>query len=112
MIGSVEVPLGVAGPITINGDHAQGRYFLPLATSEGALVASVNRGCAAISRSGGVRTSIKQDSQARSILLKATDIEAATSFIKWVDENKNPLFEAGEKGSSHLKIQGIEPFNN
>jgi hydroxymethylglutaryl-CoA reductase (NADPH) len=43
MIGAVQVPVGVAGPIRINGGLAQGRYWLPLATTEGALVASVNR---------------------------------------------------------------------
>ena len=50
MIGTVQVPVGVAGPIRINGGHAQGNYWLPLATTEGALVASVNRGCSAITK--------------------------------------------------------------
>ena len=44
MIGTVQVPVGVAGPIRINGGHAQGSYWLPLATTEGALVASVKPG--------------------------------------------------------------------
>ncbi|HKZ45532.1 MAG TPA: 3-hydroxy-3-methylglutaryl-CoA reductase, partial [archaeon] len=48
MIGTVQIPLGIAGPLTIQGTYAKGEYYLPLATSEGALVASLNRGCKAI----------------------------------------------------------------
>lgn len=53
MIGVVQVPVGVAGPLKLNGENAQGMFYIPLATTEGALVASVNRGCSAITKSGG-----------------------------------------------------------
>ena len=43
-IGAAQVPIGVAGPLLINGEHAQGEFYIPLATSEGTLVASYNRG--------------------------------------------------------------------
>ena len=55
MIGAVQVPLGVAGPVLVNGGYATGNYWLPLATTEGALVASVNRGCSAITKAGRSR---------------------------------------------------------
>ncbi len=53
LIGAVTIPLGVAGPITLSGEHIQGDHYIPMATTEGALVASVSRGCKAIRVSGG-----------------------------------------------------------
>ncbi len=53
MIGAVQVPLGVAGLLKVNGEYAKAEYYIPLATTEGALVASVNRGCSVITKSGG-----------------------------------------------------------
>ena len=52
-IGVTQVPLGISGPIKINGEYAKGNFYVPLATTEGALVASVNRGMNAITASGG-----------------------------------------------------------
>ncbi|MEO2240530.1 MAG: 3-hydroxy-3-methylglutaryl-CoA reductase, partial [Euryarchaeota archaeon] len=53
MIGAVQIPVGIAGPLRVRGEYADGEYYVPLATTEGALVASVNRGCSAITESGG-----------------------------------------------------------
>lgn len=53
LIGATQIPLGVAGPILINGEQAHGEFIIPMATTEGALVASVSRGCKAISLAGG-----------------------------------------------------------
>ena len=58
MIGAVQIPMGVAGPLPVGGDHADGRYYLPLATTEGALVASVNRGCRALRAAGGAGAAV------------------------------------------------------
>src|SRR3990167_664111 len=55
IIGATSVPLGVAGPLLLHGEQVSGEFFIPLATTEAALVASVNRGCRAIFDSGGVR---------------------------------------------------------
>ena len=52
-IGTITIPLAVAGPVPMDGVHAQGEFLLPVATTEGALVASINRGAAALARSGG-----------------------------------------------------------
>src|SRR4030042_5561684 len=65
MIGTVQVPVGVAGPLLVSGEYAQGNYYLPLATTEGALVASVNRGCTAITRAGGAEGRILHDGMTR-----------------------------------------------
>src|SRR5437588_397810 len=52
-IGTVKVPVGLAGPLRMKGQFAQGEYLLPLATTEAALVASYHRGMQVISESGG-----------------------------------------------------------
>src|SRR5213595_2675256 len=60
-IGAVQMPLGVAGPLQVNGLHANGIFYVPLATTEGALVRSYERGMAALTRSGGATTRVHVD---------------------------------------------------
>ena len=57
-IGVAQVPIGVAGPLRINGEHARGDFFIPLATTEGTLVASYNRGMRLLTACGGVKTTV------------------------------------------------------
>src|SRR3954463_7598336 len=61
VIGVAQVPLGVAGPVTIHGQHARGTFYVPLATSEGALGRSYERGMVALTRAGGVQTAVLSD---------------------------------------------------
>ena len=111
MIGSVQLPLGIAGPIKVNGDYAKGEFYLPLATTEGALVASVNRGASAINRSGGARSVIFSDAQTRSILLVAESLEKAKGFNNWVKDNFDRLKSEGESGEPFIKIIDIEFYH-
>src|SRR5690242_7394073 len=60
-IGAAQVPLGLAGPLLINGLHAQGVFYIPLATTEGALVRSYERGMAVVTRAGGVNSRVHSD---------------------------------------------------
>ena len=53
-VGAALIPLGIAGPIKVNGEHAKGDYYVPLATNEAALVAGVQRGIKAINIAGGM----------------------------------------------------------
>src|SRR5579859_2814424 len=63
--GVAQVPIGVAGPLRINGEHAQGDFYVPLATTEGTLVASYNRGMRVLGECGGVRATVVEDSMQR-----------------------------------------------
>src|SRR5512137_838850 len=79
MIGTVQVPLGVAGPILIKGGYATGTCWLPLATTEGALIASVNRGCGAITKAGGADVRILHDGMTRAPVFATDSIVHAAS---------------------------------
>ncbi|MHA1426550.1 MAG: hydroxymethylglutaryl-CoA reductase (NADPH) [Candidatus Helarchaeota archaeon] len=93
-IGCASIPLGIAGPIKVNGEIAQGEFYIPLATTEGALVASVNRGCSIITKSGGCTVRIIKNLMARAPALKILTkpfIENAQKLIQWVQEHLETL---------------------
>jgi len=82
-IGFAKLPLGVAGPIRINGLNAHGDFFLPLSTSEGALVASIARGCQVITESGGCRTATVNESVQRAPAFVFNSLVDASLFCQW-----------------------------
>ena len=89
-IGCASLPIGIAGPLKVNGDVANGEYLIPLATTEGALVASVSRGCSIITRSGGANVRIIKNLMTRAPamkILEAPYIENALKLKKWVEDN-------------------------
>ncbi|NVM31393.1 MAG: hydroxymethylglutaryl-CoA reductase (NADPH) [Candidatus Helarchaeota archaeon] len=93
-IGIASLPLGIAGPLKVNGEVAQGEFFLPLATTEGALVASVNRGCSVITKSGGATVRVIKNLMARAPVLKIIDppfVENAQKLVNWVQEKLEDL---------------------
>ncbi len=79
-IGVAQVPLGVAGPLLINGEHAKGEFYVPLATSEGTLVASYNRGMKMLHAAGGVKTTVSDDAMQRAPVFVFGDAREAREF--------------------------------
>ncbi|HJX55934.1 MAG TPA: hydroxymethylglutaryl-CoA reductase (NADPH) [Methanoregula sp.] len=110
MIGTVQVPVGVAGPLLVQGEYAQGNYYLPLATTEGALVASVNRGCSAITHAGGAQVRILHDGMTRAPVFAAKDVMHAKQVADWVEEHYPELRAAAESTTSHGKLTDIVTF--
>ncbi|OPY39197.1 MAG: 3-hydroxy-3-methylglutaryl-coenzyme A reductase [Methanoregula sp. PtaU1.Bin051] len=110
MIGTVQVPVGVAGPLLVNGEHAHGHYYLPLATTEGALVASVNRGCSAITKAGGAEVRILHDGMTRAPVFATRSIAHAKQVVDWVAAHGEELRAAAESTTSHGKLIDIQPF--
>lgn len=90
-IGVGQVPMGIAGPIRVKGDYADGEYYIPLCTTEGALVASVNRGCSAISESGGAKAKIIRDYMARAPLFITPSIEHAYKLVQWIEDHRKEI---------------------
>ncbi|MDP3066736.1 MAG: hydroxymethylglutaryl-CoA reductase (NADPH) [Methanobacteriaceae archaeon] len=109
-IGTIQIPVGITGPLTINGKYAQGDFYVPLATSEGALVASVNRGCSVIKDSGGVNVGIVADKMTRAPAIKAESIQEALKIKEWIENNFQTLKKAAESTTRHGKLVKIDPI--
>ena len=109
-IGVAQVPLGVAGPLRINGEHARGDFYIPLATTEGSLVASYNRGMRLLTECGGVKTTVVEDSMQRAPVFILNDALEAREFGRWVDENFEVIREQAEATTSYGKLRGIAQF--
>jgi hydroxymethylglutaryl-CoA reductase (NADPH) len=110
MIGTVQVPIGVAGPIQINGGYAQGSYWLPIATTEGALIASVNRGCSAITKAGGADVRVLHDGMTRAPVFATDSIVHAVQVCDWVTVHRDELKTLAESTTSHGKLNDIVTY--
>lgn len=108
-IGVAQVPIGITGPLKITGEHAQGEYYVPLATTEGALVMTYNRGMRVLSEAGGVRCWIDSDEIHISPSFPVEPYEGH-SFISWVQRHFHILKEKAEETTQHGKLLKIEPF--
>ncbi|MBI0583872.1 MAG: hydroxymethylglutaryl-CoA reductase (NADPH) [Methanomassiliicoccus sp.] len=110
MIGAVSVPVGFVGPLRITGDHASGEFLVPLATTEGALLASVNRGCSVITASGGANALVVKDSMTRAPVFRVRDLRHAVEASSWIENNIDRLREAAEATTRHGKLLRADPF--
>ncbi|MCC7552871.1 MAG: hydroxymethylglutaryl-CoA reductase (NADPH) [Methanobacteriaceae archaeon] len=109
-IGTIQIPLGVAGPLKINGDYCNREVYVPLATSEGALVASINRGCSTITLAGGVNTTIISDKMTRAPIIKANSAKDALKVKNYLEENFTKLKKIAEETTNHGKLLKINPI--
>ena len=112
MIGVVQIPLGFAGPVLVNGDDAVGPFIIPLATTEGALIASVSRGMSVITAAGGARAKVFADGMTRAPVFRVKGIDHAAKVIEWVDENSVAIQKAVKETTSHGELTQIEYFPN
>lgn len=110
LVGAVQVPLGIAGPIIVNGEHAKGEFLVPLATSEGTLVASYNRGIKVANLCGGITSTVVGDSMQRAPVFIFDNARQARDFADWVQENFTPIQEQAESTSSVAKLLYIDPY--
>jgi len=110
MIGTVQVPVGVAGPLAVNGEYAKGSFWLPLATTEGALVASVNRGAGAITKAGGAEVRILHDGMTRAPVFAARSVGHAKEVADWAVAHWEDLAAIARTTTSHGQMTGLMPF--
>jgi hydroxymethylglutaryl-CoA reductase (NADPH) len=109
-MGVAQVPIGVAGPLTIRGEHAQGDFYVPLATTEGTLVASYNRGMRLLTESGGVQSTVVDESMQRSPAFTLGDAKQAREFGNWVDDNVEAIRQAAEQTTRSGKLTYIGQY--
>jgi hydroxymethylglutaryl-CoA reductase (NADPH) len=103
-IGTVKVPVGLAGPLRVNGLFARGDYYVPLATSEAALVASYSRGCQLISEVGGCTAVVLNEGISRAPGFAFTDLRECGLFINWVTAQFDEIRRCAESTSHHARL--------
>ena len=113
-MGITQMPLGVAGPLLVNGEHASGEFYIPLATTEGTLVASYNRGMRAITESGGITTTVFDDYMQRAPAFKFASAREVKDFMFWFDENYASIKAEAESTSSIASLEFVQrwPMHN
>lgn len=103
-IGIARVPIGLAGPVLVNGQYAKGRFLVPMATSEAALVASYNRGMSAITAAGGAVTTSRNCGVIRTPAFLFKTPEDARQFSIWVEGRKGDLEKLTGNFTRHGKL--------
>ncbi len=106
--GYVRLPVGVAGPVLRRGDHARGEFLVPMATTEGTLVASYSRGMKAITQSGGAVTEVYQNEIHSNATFETADPEAAAALRSWIESNQGVIAETVAEGTRHGRLLRCE----
>ncbi|HET6591426.1 MAG TPA: hydroxymethylglutaryl-CoA reductase [Xanthomonadales bacterium] len=109
-IGAIQMPLGLAGPLRMTGEHAQGDFYVPLATTEGTLVASYSRGMRVISECGGARATVVKHSMQRAPVFLLADALQAREFGAWLDSEFAAIKAAAEATTRSGKLFEIEKY--
>ncbi len=109
-LGAAQVPIGLAGPLLVNGEHAQGEFYVPMATAEGTLVASYNRGMRLLYEAGGVTTTVLADRMQRAPSFMFPSAREARDFGRWLDEHFQEIKAAAEATTKSGKLQDIEQY--
>ncbi|MGB0861731.1 MAG: phosphotransferase [Saprospiraceae bacterium] len=107
-IGSVEIPVGLIGPLLFNYNKKQEYVYAPAATLEGALVASINRGAKAISNSGGFNAIVIHQKMIRSPMFVFNNLNECLIFKNWVDNHFEEIKNIAEQYSNHAKLEKID----
>jgi len=108
-IGTVKLPVGIIGPLRINGLNAHGDFHVPLATTEAALVASYARGASAATKSGGISTAILYEGVIRTPAFVLNSLLEAGLFVEWVVGEIEALKRVAEATTRHGKMISVEP---
>lgn len=108
--GVAQVPLGIAGPLRIVGEHAEGDFYIPLATTEGTLLSSYNRGMRLLFECGGVKTTVIEDVMQRAPVFLLRDALQARDFGNWVDEHLDDIRAEAESTTRVGKLRHIDQF--
>lgn len=109
-LGVAQVPIGLAGPLLVDGEHAQGEFYVPMATAEGTLVASYNRGMKLLRQVGGVKTTVLDDAMQRAPCFGFASAREVTPFARWMNEHFDEIKAAAEATTSSGKLRNIEQY--
>lgn len=107
-IGTAQVPLGLAGPLRVRGEHLDGEVYVPLATTEGALVRSYERGMVAITRAGGAHVRVTRDENRVTPVFVCRDAPTAVALARELPERLAELQAAVDTTTRHGRLLRVE----
>lgn len=107
-IGAAQVPIGLAGPLLVQGAHAQGLFYVPMATTEGTLVRSYERGAMVLTRAGGVTTHVYGDENQVAPVFPFDDVAEAAAFVREVDDRFEEVRAEAESTTRHGRLLRLE----
>lgn len=110
-IGAAQVPVGLAGPLLVRGEYADGEFYVPMATTEGALIASYNRGMKLLRAAGGVTTTVQDDVMQRAPAFGFDSARQARDFGCWVTEHFAEIKQAADATTRTGRLRAIEQFS-
>jgi hydroxymethylglutaryl-CoA reductase (NADPH) len=110
MIGVAQIPMGIVGPLTVRGEHIDGDVWVPMATTEGALLASINRGCAAIRSAGGAAVHVDDVGMTRAPVFRAGSHRETRAFLAWVRDHEDEIRAVASGTSRFLKLTEVRPY--
>lgn len=106
-IGTVKVPVGIVGPLRVNGAFARGDFHIPLATTEAALVASYDRGARIITEVGGCSAALLNEGVIRAPGYAFASLADAGEFVLWVTQETEALRAAAEATTRHGRLSDV-----
>jgi len=109
-VGVAQVPMGIAGPLQVHGEHAQGEFYVPLATTEGTLVASYNRGMKVLHRSGGVKCAVVGDNMQRAPVFAFEDAARARRFVDWINQHTDEIKAVCAESDPFVHLKYIDYY--
>ena len=109
-VGVAQVPIGMAGPLLVDGEHARGEFYVPMATTEGTLVASYSRGMRLTREAGGIKTTVIDDAMQRAPIFVFEDARAARAFGEWVVANFAEIKAKAEETTRSGELRNIEQY--
>ena len=107
-IGDIKIPLGIAGPIHINGKYAKGEFYVPMATTEGTLLASYSRGMKIINECGGCETLVFDDYFTRAAIFICTSLSNADKLKEWCLEHNEEITKEVNDSDPFIKLIKID----
>lgn len=107
-IGTVKLPVGIAGPLRVNGVHAKGDFYVPLATTEAALVASYSRGAMLSTAAGGVSAWVLNEGVSRAPVLAFDNFEQLGRFLSWMLQHEESIRQAAEGTTRFGKLSDLQ----
>ena len=109
-VGVAQVPMGVAGPVLVRGMHAKGLFYVPMATSEGALIRSYERGMVTLTHAGGVETALLEDENHICPSFSFPDVASAKRFTDWAPKQLSAMREEVAKTTRHGRLNKLKCY--